>query len=267
MFPALLPAFGAESLSPPLTGLILWYKTPLNFDDGHIFVAGATPDEWPDSSVSGSDLQARGVTASTPVYRSTGVKLINGRPIVDFTAHPSAGFSDSFQTKASIGLPAGYETLTEASVYTVGRVNNDPAPSGTDKKWGLIKASTVVGTTPAFPFNDGVIYDNTFTTVRKIVGNPTSSLASPFIFGVLSKASSFKARLNGAEMFSTATNTFTSNMADDQFWIGMSSDSSLDTVVTALDGQIAEVLVYDHFLTAGEITELETYLNTKFAIF
>lgn len=253
-------------VSPPSTGLIWWLKTPISgMADGYVFTAGGgAGNVWPDSSSSALNAQGSVTGASHPSYHSTGAGTINSIPVVQFNKNNGTNNSGSiFSTGGS--LPSGYTTLTEASIYVVAKVDADPTNADFTHA-GLVEpnyADPATDFAGQFPSSDGHIYTSMFTTVRKDAGNPTPAMTSPFYLGCLSASGSYKVRLNGTEIFTTATNTFTSDPSSTNIFTGMNRNNGFETY---LDGFIAEILIYDHFLSGADITDLETYLANRFAI-
>lgn len=244
--------------SPPLTGLFVWLKTPIaGLVDNDVFTDfGVGADiQWPDSSGNGWDA-AHDANVTSPVYRTTSV-TINGLPVVSFNAAiPHGMHTDNIRSVA--------DGLTEASIYIVGRINNDPPAS--QAKAGLITLNNVGDFLTEFPgvLSSDEILSSTFRSARVNIGDPATSLASPFYYGVLSQSADYKVRLNGSEIFSTGTNTFaTTDAGVPSYLIGHSFSGTFNFWY---DGVIAEILIYDHFLDAGEITDIETYLADRFAI-
>ena len=269
MFPGLFPAFGSAEALPPQTGLLNWYKTPIvGLVDNDTFAprsggAGGTPT-WPDQTTNAEKLFNL-ESGTSPKYRTTSV-TINGLPVVDFDAAATQALSS--QTHSGAPASGPYYNLTEASIYIVGRLDNDvPAAQAKAGLWTLnpVDPGNFLVEFPGILAANQIL-ESTFSTTRRTTVDPTPSLASPFYYGVLSKANSFKTRLNGTEIFSTGTNTFqpplTSNFSE-SYRFGQSADG---TFTFYYDGVIAEILIYDHFLAAGEITDLETYLANRFAI-
>lgn len=84
--------------------------------------------------------------------------------------------------------------------------DNDPPPITAET--GLWRfTGPAQGTIEHIPFTDGVIYDACGRTVRKTTVNPTTSLTAPVVYEVISTSLEWTNRLNGAQLFTTATNT------------------------------------------------------------
>lgn len=161
------------------------------------------------------------VEASKEVYA-------NGASVSSFTdwstsnvpaTQANATKQPTFQTAAVNGLPALLANGTDhdmtlasmplagAAAVTamfVAKANNDPgvgSPGAPLGKWG----GAVNGN--HFPWTDGNIYDGSFSTSRKSVGNPAANLAQWNQITVISQSGSYQYRINGSVVFSTASNS------------------------------------------------------------
>jgi len=231
-----VPAAVVPEDQPPLTNLVVWLKTPI--------VGLVNNDQvttWPDSSGNGNDA-TQTTEADKPEYLTN---QINGLDVV---------FIDGGNSEfLNIALNAsGY---TAASIFIVLKVTADPSTGAGAGLWNLSDADF----SAHFPYTDGVIYDNAFSTVRKTVGNPTPSLTSFHIYDVISASGSWKARLDAVELFATGTNTVdgATSLVLGRSTIGGSFD---------FGGSIAEVLIYNAALSDTDRNDAETYLATRFAI-
>lgn len=160
-------------------------------------------------------------------------------------------FSSAAAT-AVIG-PAG--TGAAAHAFIIVQLDADPPASGNG---GLWEFGTDASDTH-FPFSDNNIYDDFGTTVRKTVGNPTPSLAAVRLYEVVSAAGEWTARLDGAQIFTTATNT-----------VGWSASSALGGAVsgasgTRLNGKIAEFINFTTKRTAPQLAELYGYFEARYS--
>lgn len=144
--------------------------------------------------------------------------------------------------------------FTEGEVYLVGKLVADPPADSADS--GLWYMGSAVGgaVNTHFPFTDGVIYDQFGTDTRKTTVNPTDSLASTFIYNVVSKSGEWTSRLNGTQIFTTAINTVGWSTAPK---IGSGSSSF------AYDGYMFEVAILSVERTSGERAAIISDLSTK----
>lgn len=222
-------------------GLLLWY-------DANAITGLSDTDPiatWPDESGNGNDA-TQSTAADKPLYRTN---QINGLPAVEFD-----GTSDYFSVA---GLFGGSETAAE--MFIVVKLDADP-PATTTKtgSWNLAGNGGVT----SFPRTAGDIRDSFCSTALKVVGNPTPSLTAWRLYNAASAAGDWKARLDGTQIFSTATNTFTITALGP----GLSLGRWFSTSFSYLDGMIAEVLVFDHVLSAGDRDVVEAYIADKYAL-
>lgn len=232
----LIPLYGRRAAAPSIPGApIVWLKTP---------IAGLVQDQdvstWPDSSGNGND--ATGVNG--PSYQSS-VNTINSLP----TVFCNAGLPEYFTIAVNA---TGWSAATVAIVVDAAE---DPSSGGGAGLWTLSTADF----NAHYPYTDGVIYDNAFSTVRKTVGDPTPALTSPHHYIVTSTAGAWTAYLDGTQLFTTGTNTFSGRNG---FEIMRSSTSGSN----ALGGFIAELLIYDSVLAGADLTSLIAYLDNRFAL-
>ncbi len=107
-----------------------------------------------------------------------------------------------FNKTTLLTLEAAIAGITAAHAFLVFKSVEDPAVTSQQMLWQF--GPPAVGM--HFPFADGNIYDHFGTTERKTVGNPAADLRAVHCYEVITKANQFTARLDGAEIFTTATN-------------------------------------------------------------
>lgn len=227
------PAWTPAKLSTPLA---LWLRA----DTG-------TGASWTDLSGDGrTPTQATGT--AQPTFRPAGhARAINGQPVVDFD-----GTSDymDFGASAFAALTGG------AEVFLVGRRDADP-PATADKAPLWTMGSSGDGGS-LVPYTDGIVYEDFGSTARKVAGNPTPSLASPFAYNVISVAGEFTVNINGAQLFTTATNT-----------VGWSATPRIGKTLTSAwfyQGVIAEVVMTVGKMSAADRTALRSYFQSRYGV-
>ncbi|HET6518855.1 MAG TPA: hypothetical protein VFG47_03430 [Geminicoccaceae bacterium] len=143
--------------------------------------------------------QGRGAWTQATAIRQPELKLansaaaINGKPTLKF------GPADTFFSLQS------FAGLTQAEVFVAVKLASDPPPSNaTAGLWILSSASA-----GWFPFpSEGNVYEGALSTTRRNIGNPAPSLAAMRVYGIVSTPAEWTVRLDGAEFFTTGTNTF-----------------------------------------------------------
>jgi hypothetical protein len=109
------------------------------------------------------------------------------------------------------------------------------------------------------PYTDGIIYDGFCTSVRKTCGNPTPSLTSVSLLGAISASADYRFYVNDktTPFFSTGTNTV--SVGTGTRYMGFSV-----TLSSLISGLIPELIVMDAVPSAGDLTSLWAYVNTKY---
>ena len=190
-----------------------------------IEAAMAPGDAYLVSAWSNAGNQGRSAWTQATAVRQPELKLanaadaINGRPVLKF------GPADTFFSLQS------FAALTEAEVFVAVRLAADPPPA--EAQAGL----WILSGAPAgwFPFpSEGNIYEGALSTTRHNIGDPAPSLAAMRIYNVVSTPTEWTVRLDGAQLFTTATNTF-SPFATPR--VGISNTG------VALDGHLVEFVL------------------------
>lgn len=146
------------------------------------------------------------------------------------------------------------KTLKAAHLFIIVKINNDPPASAT--KTGLVTLGSS-GSNSHYPFTDGSIYDDSFSTTRQTVGNPTPALTSWRLYEIISTTTEWTALLDGTQLFTTATNT-PSFLGNNLTTLGTNLGS-----LQALEGDIAGVYMFVAKL-GSERTEVVNYINARF---
>lgn len=147
-----------------------------------------------------------------------------------------------------LDLPNFLTGFTEAEIFIVIKVDNDPGMVPASGLWQFGNSGEDVH----FPYADGVIYDGFGTTARKTTVNPTPSLSSAFhTYNVTTKAGGWTSRLDGTQLYTTATNT-----------VGWTTAPKLGRMGGAtlwLNGYIGEVFMFSRELTSGGRADMFAY--------
>lgn len=203
---------------------------------------------WTD--ISGNARHGTNTGTNRPLYRTN---QINGLPAVEFLE-----VSDTW-----LDLPNFASGFTVAEIFIVIKINADPPTIVSESiyqtgLWSL--GSDATDNSTHYPFTDGVIYDDFGSTIRKVVGNPTPSLAAWRLYNVRSAANDWEALLDGTSLFSTTTNT-----------VGFNTSPKLGKDVGGvntyyLDGFVALVAMYSRALNSSERTALKSCIASKYAL-
>lgn len=205
---------------------------------------------WPDLSGNGKD--ATQSTANLRPIASTSVAALNGQAGVLFDG--DTGANPDVMTLPDLGVTG------EADVIGIIRLDSYP-PAGAALT-GLWRFGTDSGSADVYPWTDGHIYDGTASTARKDLGvvanfSPAPNLGAVHSFMVRSAANSYVARINGNQVFSTATNAF-----------GMAAAPTLGKSVSTqyLKGYVAEIMVLSPRATADQLTKLQAYFTKRYGV-
>ena len=193
---------------------------------------------WQDQSGNHNDAM-QGNLGSQPVVVAG---QLNGQPVVRFdaTAGPQA-----------LQLPAGFMgSATAAEVFVVLKAAaNNP---------GASRVLWTIGTNgygSPYPYFDGTVIDSFASTTDHSVSNPSAPLDQFNLYNVASQAGAWVAQLNGNIILSDTVNT-----------VAFASVPLLGGGGTTWSGDIAELIIYDHVLTADERAAVNGYLIRKYAL-
>lgn len=224
-----------------IAGLNLWLKA-----DSLVLNDNDPITTWADQSGNGNDATQVGAVGIKPIYKTN---IINGKPIVRFD-----GIDDY------LDLPNFAAGFTSGEIFIVVRLDADPPAVGSATGLWLF-GTTAVNEATHFPFTDGIVYDRWGSTARKTTGNPALSLATNFrLYNVVSQANEWTSRIDGAQHFTTAVNTTAFNAT---LFLGRSFDTVNSFYV---DGDIAEVIMYNAILSAQDRQSIQTYVTTKYGL-
>ncbi len=235
---------GTLTPSLPVTnGLVAWHDAQAITGN----VEGDALMAWADGSGSSNPLSSVGTT--NPLYRDGAhADHINGHPCVRIVADATCYLQ--YASYILSGASAG-------EIFAVLKNDADPAASaGRSGLWAFSQSNFDVH----HPYTDGKIYEAFGRASRVDCGNPAPSLAAMHVYNVLSRSGEWTVNLNGAQLYTTATNTVSFLSSGIFPRIGRSQGSSYNYA-----GLIGEVLVFNRALTAQERTEVYNYLAAKWA--
>jgi hypothetical protein len=221
------------------SGLVIWHKA-----DAITASNGDQISQWDDSS-GNANHATQGTQVNRPHYL-TG--QINSLPAVRF-----------YGTNHYVNIANALSGLTSAEVFVVVQLSADP-PSGDNETgfWSLTGSSQMTHLT----YTDGTIYDTFGTTARKDTSvDPTPSFTSWRLYNVQTAASAWTNRLDGAVLYGTGVNTVGFSETA-KVYLG----ASYEPGSYAMDGWIAEFILYNHVLSAAVRDQVEAYIATKYGL-
>ena len=219
----------------PFVGLKLW----LRGDVGVVKDASNAISRWTNSTGSGIDA-IQGSVANSPAYVAD---AINGKPLVRFD-----GVNDT------LGLGDVMQGATAGEIFVVLKATGSP---------GAIKGFLAFGPGgwgqwASYPDGSGNIQDNFGSTLRN-TGHSAQPLDQFHLYDAVSKPEEWTSRINGLVQYTTTSNTVGFTTAP---VIG-SSNSAFNG---PFQGDMAEILVYDHALSQAERDAVEQYLGAKYPV-
>jgi PKD repeat protein len=222
------------------TGISLWLRA----DAGVTTVSNAV-SQWSDQS--GMGLNVSQATAGNRPTLVNNVTSLNNRPAISFngtsnflTSSMNSGLANSSMTVFVIGS-GGSQSTANAVYYSIG-----PVSSGF---WLTRRASNSrIGA-----YNNNQLVQGTLTNL------PTSGYDFR-LFGVRkSLGNALQIKVNGINEIVSTNTTAIGSFTDANIQIGAGNSGSF------LNGQIAEVLVYNRDLSDLELNQVEKYLMDKYA--
>lgn len=222
------PVLWTPSQLPAVKG---WYKADIigGCDNG------SPISSWVDCSGNGN----HGTNSGNNPDLSTAA--LNGLNVVQFTAANSDAFD----------LPSGMvSAFTEGSAFFVAKANSETVFSGPP-----VGSFGTSGIGEAYAYVDGHAYVGFLSTTRPDLGDP-GAISTWHIGSFQSKTSDYRAAFNGVDYY-----TNTSNVVGAQtgaVHLGVSGNY--------FDGQIAEVIICNSFLTTTDRQNVEGYLAWKWGL-
>lgn len=141
-------------------------------------------------------------------------------------------------------------STTSAFIICVFKIDNDP-PSLSDRAGHPL--GTNANANSHLPWEDGTIYDATFTSSRKTTNNPANSLTSFTMYSVESQVNSWISKINSNLFYNTNTNTFQNINLFQSFYV--------------IQGYIGEIISYSPIPSVADIIKIQNYLNNKWKVY
>lgn len=231
---------GGGGTPDTITGLHTWHKADAITGKSD----GDPVAQWDDESGNGWHL-TQPTSGLEPIYK-TGI--INGLPVLRFDgAGARYAYADSV-----------FGGLSEGEMFVVIKLVNDP-PNVSSKAgaWNFGSSSN----RSHYPFTDGVVYESFGSTARKNTGDPTPSLASWRLYNPASSSTEWTSRIDGSVHFTTATNTVGFPSSAIEF-----GSNYVGGTREFVDGDIAELIIYDNVLSSAYRTTVEDYIADKYGL-
>ncbi len=233
----IMPVFSPTVSGLPVTlGNVLWLDAS---DETTIAETGGSVSQWDDKSPEGNDV-SQGTGSKQP---TTGARVINGLNALEFDGGDAISNSVTQSTLEAGDNFSVFAVFQYDDVSTYRNILN--SDTGVHDRLVLGSSST-----ENFCFST---YTGSFTT--KSVS--FSDVDTPHIFsGTATSANVLASELDGTTMSGIDTGA---TQEGDRFVVGAAANEGN----FFMDGLIAEIIIYDRALTAGEITAVEAYLTDK----
>jgi len=225
-----------------ISGLVLWLKADEMVADGNAAADGDAVATWTDHSGT-SNNATQSTAANKPIYKTN---IVNGKPVIRCNA----------------------DSGTAQYMLTA---NNDPTNPST-------RIVVAKNTSSVAGYGYRCALDVDPTTQSMLVTNPATTgsgtwraYAGAYLNSTVDAATTFKiaaAGLNGASSYIRVNGAVTSGNTGAQEATGKTSigGSSSGDTQNSWTGDIAEVLIYNSQLTAGDAARVESYLAAKYGI-
>ncbi len=220
----------------PLSGLKLWLKPE------QLVSATSGVARWDDTSGNAADAYQE--TRGNRPMVVTGV--VNGQPLVRFD-----GINDYFS------LPSFLGSASAAELFVVARASS--ASPGADAR--LFSGIGSSGPT-SYPAAGGQIGDGFGSTTYRTFGVAGADLTQAQLYHVSAASNSWTAALTGNVLYSTSTNSV--SLSGGSPLIGADHTGAYNSLANWFAGDLAEVMAYDHVLTASERQAVGAYLKNKY---
>lgn len=236
----LQPIISGGMLMPPASGLLARYEaSKVGLSDGSLVAT------WPDSSGNGRDA-TQSTTAQKPTYVASG---IGGFPCVSFNGTGSAG------TRSMI-IPSGVSVNRRAwGIYAVVAQNQTTAQqviaslAGSGSNFQMTTSGPAISNFPSLYYSDGTFTASSAQRVYAGINFRGASVANPAL------------AIYDHERTFTATGSVSSVTLNGGFIGSYTSGGALGA-----SAAILELLIYDHALSAGDLSQLKAYFQQVYGI-
>lgn len=206
---------------------------------------------------SGNGRNATQATAGNkPTFKTN---IINGQPTFYFATDDWLEWGDVFTG------------MTAAEVFIVMKRDldppvNSPGNASTDAGFWRMNSAVGAGSGSHVPWVDAFIYDGCFCSVRRNVGDPTPSLASPRVYNVISTGSEWTANLDGSQIATYGTNTVSPPSTGNEGMATLGRSSNSLSIVYYYTGHFAELLIFPSKLSTSNHNLVGGYIQNKYGI-
>ena len=177
-------------------------------------------------------------------------RIVNSGTIDKMNSLPTIYFNQTNFTSNNF-----LSSATGSTFFAFTAVDNDPP---TNTNGAILSNYDEPGNANHVPWLDGTIYESFGTNSRKTAGNPTNSLATPYLYSVKSLTNDYKVFINNTQFYSTNSNTV---LFRDNILIGVSTAYGANYYY---QGKISELIIYPNYPDKDGIS---SNINTKYSIY
>lgn len=238
--------------NPPSSGMTIWWQADQGNNCAGPCSNGSSQSSWADQSGSGNNGTLTPAITSACVASVYNTNQINGKPAVTFNGNNTVGSETCFSI-GNAGVPIAWSGgVTEFSVV---------------KFTGVSGTSYTITSGGAGVFSwshgGGAQLQNSSKACNAALGTGTASFDTNWH------------QMNTTYNSSTGAWAFRLDRANDNSGTNAQTMGSTFLVlgtdpcgggIRSFLGQIAEFILYNRVLSAGEITTVETYLNSRYAL-
>jgi hypothetical protein len=221
----------------PLTGLRLW----LRGDTGVVTESNGALQMWLDQSGSNNNaVQATGTCQPMAVPN-----IVNNIPAIYFDGN-----------RKFLSLPANmFNGMQAGEIVAILRAT-DAQPHESRGLWNFGNETTEPSS--LYPDSNGNITESFASFYPHSIGAPLQRSDWYSVYDISADSSQWTVSTNGTSQFQSAFNTV--------FFPVAPTVGSATGEQNAFDGEIAEIMVYDHVLSPAERTAITGYLTNKYAL-
>ena len=222
--PVVIPAVAAPGVFAQTDGLRLWLRA----DRGVVLAASGNLAAWRDQSGNGN--HARQLNPTAQPSPASGAVLFSGAPAGRHFSLPGTLMSGAASGEAFVVLKSGTVASAVRGLWRL----------------GFSSLSNYPGTT-------GALVEDFGSNAQRALGTPKADIALKHLYHVTAAPGEWVARLNDIEQFRAAANTVSWNNAP---LLGGNGSAGFD-------GEISEILIYDHVLDDAARAAVCAYLDTR----
>lgn len=239
---------------------------------GTIYPTGGVPTGVVTTSNANTDNVTSWVDQSSNGFNATGINnpileadQINSKPVIKLSSFEDDGNDGYYVVDRAFNLGNNASIMGATGTTAFAVTNVDNVCNNSDANGPIFGNFGSSASQSNYPLGtDCSVYDAFASTTRKgPLTSPVTIPSSWTLYSVVSTSNDWRAYVNGQLMHSTATNTYNNSVSGASLYIGYHNAGG----DFYLKGKIAEIVIYSRVLTTLERVAVQTYLNTKYALY